>query len=151
MNQSNEPELTELESCQLELQQLKEQLLRSQADYQNIVRRSREERAKLLQYAQVEAIEPLLEPWEHLQMAASQASDKGLQLVVQQFSQVFSALGVVEINPLGQSFDVNTMEAAEGSDPAGEQVTAVVKKGYKVADMVVRHARVVVGVGEKTQ
>jgi molecular chaperone GrpE len=140
MNMADQPADNELN----ELEAVKEQLLRCQADYQNLLRRSRDERAQLAKMAARDAVEAILQPLEHLELAAKQISDSGLNMVVEQFKQNLGSLGLEEINPQGEKFDVNRMEAVEGSDPNGDLVSEVQAKGYSLNGQVIRHAKVVV-------
>ncbi len=131
-----------------QLDRLKEQLLRSQADYQNLVRRGQEDRARFAKLATQDLVEALLQPLDHLEMAASQLSDPGLDMVVHQFQQVLNQFGVEEIECLGEEFDPIFMEVVENKAADSSQqavVKKVVSKGYKLNGVVIRHAKVVVG------
>lgn len=117
---------------------------RALADYQNLVRRTQQERTKLAKFAAKSLIEDLLQPLEHLSMAADQIEDPGLNMVKTQLWQTLEQHGLEEINPLGQPFDIDTMEVVEQKD-GGNTVTAVVKRGYKLHGEVIQHAKVVLG------
>ena len=132
-------------ACQEEIGQLKDMVLRSQADYQNLVRRQQQERAKLITMATSELVESLIEPLEHLAMTAQQLTDPALDMVSGRIMATLQEFGLEEINPEGQKFDVNTMEAIEGSQPDGDLVSKVQAKGYKLNGQVIRHAKVLGG------
>lgn len=138
---------TSVPDYQLEIAQLKEQVLRSQADYQNLVRRTQEDRLKFAKMAGEEVLVSLLQPLDHLEMATKQLQDPGLKMVLQQFEQVLAQFGVAEIECLGREFDVNTMEVAarEDDQPVVEgKVKEIIRKGYTLNGSVIRHAKVVV-------
>lgn len=125
---------------------LKDQLLRSQADYQNLVRRQMQEKEKLVSMAALEVVEQILTPLDHLELAAKQLQDAGLDMVVSEFKRGLAEIGLEEINPAGEEFDVETMEVVGTTPDAKEQKVATVQaKGYKLNGRVVRHAKVVVG------
>jgi molecular chaperone GrpE len=146
MNKAQQDDIIvdELATIQQELTQAQEREKRALADYQNLVRRNQEERLKLLKLANRELIEALLQPIGHLTMAAQQINDRGLDMVVQDFWKVLEEVGVEEINPEGEKFDLETMEVVD-KEGKGEVVTKVVKRGYKLNGEVIQHAKVIVG------
>lgn len=161
------------EQMEQDLKQAQEAVLRAQADYQNLLRRTREEKIRISQMANMELILAILEPLDNLELACQQIDDAGLKMVIDQFKRTLEQFGVSEIDPEGQDFDVNTMEAVEKpsfdlapsssagkqdkearspSNSAGRQkpedqmkVIEVRKKGYQLNGVVIRHAKVVVG------
>ncbi len=134
----------ELAETQAQIQALAEREKRVLADYQNLIRRSQEERIKVAKLAGAEFVSVLLQPLDHLSRAAAQLKDKGLDMVVNQFWQVLGEVGLKEISVLGQKFDVTTMEAIERKGE-GEKVVAVASKGYTLNGEVIQHAKVVLG------
>ncbi|MCL4208741.1 nucleotide exchange factor GrpE [Patescibacteria group bacterium] len=149
----------QIETLQAELLLAKEKERRAVADYQNLVRRSGEERIRIAKLAALDFIEVLLDPLSHLSLASDQLNDQGLKMVVDQLWRKLNEVGLEEINPVGQLFDVNTMEAVldPSKESADEQnptkkdeknqthkVSKVVAKGYKLNGEVVRHAKVIV-------
>ena len=127
-------------------QQLAESLEREKrvlADYQNLVKRNREERIKFLQLANQSLVETLLSPLEHLSLAAEQIEDQGLNMVIRDFWQVLEEAGIEEIYPKGKKFDLETMEVTD-KEGDGETVVKVVKRGYRLNGQVIRHAKVIV-------
>lgn len=145
---SQMPESGDLASptCEEQLQStiivLEEKNKRMQADFQNARRRLAEEKTKFLQFANQDVIERLLQPLEHLSLAAEQLNDHGLNLVIEQFWQSLQEIGLTEIPAVGQAFDVETMEAVETGEK-GTTVVKLVKRGYKLHDKVIQHAKVI--------
>jgi molecular chaperone GrpE len=127
-----------------QVQQLKEQQLRAQADYQNLVRRNQEDRLKFIKMATADLMLSLLANFDHLETAAAQLKDPGLNLVVGQLQKTLQEYGLEEIKALNQPFDVKTMEAVEKKG-AGNQVIEVQSKGYRLNGEILRHAKVVIG------
>jgi len=144
-NQNPKEDLAEqLRICQ-------ERERRAIADYQNLVRRQQEEKQVWMKLATGELVADLLTPLSHLSLAAGQLKDAGLDMVISQLWQVLTSHGLVEINPLGQEFDVAEMEAVEdkeagmrNEEKAGQKVVKVVSKGYKLNGKVLQHAKVIV-------
>ncbi len=115
---------------------------RALADYQNLVRRSQEDRLRAIKLAGVEFASVLLQPLDNLARAAAQLKDPGLSMVVAQFDQALAQAGLEEIKVMGQKFDVNTMEVVETKEKS-EKVIGVVSKGYTLNGEVIQHAKVV--------
>lgn len=147
---------TEIEKLSLAVAGAQERERRAVADYQNLVRRSAEERLRMAKLAGQDLVETLLEPLSHLSLAAEQLNNPGLNLVVTQLWQRLNEAGLEEIDPLHQEFNVQTMEAVPDQVQAGEtetkldqkselgKVSKVVAKGYKLNGEVIRHAKVIV-------
>lgn len=127
-------------SDQLQNAKHKEQL--ALADYQNLVRRTTQERSRVARLAARNFVEDFLQPLGHLTLASEQLNDSGLTMVVTQLWQALEQNGLNKINATGQDFDVNTMEATESGDN-GKKVVKVVKDGYTLNDEVIQHAKVV--------
>lgn len=154
--------LQEVEKLTLELVGARERERRAVADYQNLVRRSAEERVRVVKLAALDFVENLLEPLSHLSLASEQINDQGLKMVVGQLWQKLNEAGLEEIDPIGQVFDVQTMEAVpdpeskaksevtkevrpnETASVREHKVTKVVAKGYRLGGEVIRHAKVIV-------
>ena len=135
---------TQLQELEEQIHTLKEAQLRSQADYHNLVRRTQEDRAKLVKLATLGLVEDLLQPLDHLSMAAAQLKDAGLDMVIKQFWSVLNQQGLEELQVLGKPFDAHTMEVVDKVGDS-ETVTQVVSRGYQLNGEVIRHAKVVVG------
>lgn len=149
--QPNQSALTEAQQLSAQIAELKSALAASSerekrvlADYQNVVRRSQEDRVRFAKMAASEFVETLLAPLDHLSLAAAQLNDKGLGMVVTEFWQVLQNQGLEEIEVLGKPFDVSVMEVVDKQGKANK-VTSVVSRGYRLNGEVIRHAKVVLG------
>jgi molecular chaperone GrpE (heat shock protein) len=146
---TQQQDTTQLSALEQEVASLREQLRvalerekRSLADYQNLVRRTQEERAALVKFANKDLCEALLQPLEHLSLAALSLHDKGLDMVLAQFWKELARFGLSEMEVLGKTFDVATMEVVE-KRAKGERVIEVVRKGYLLSGEVLQHAQVI--------
>ncbi len=137
--------------------QLQEELAQSRAreqrllaDYQNLIRRNREEQSRWAKLATKDFMTEMLLPLEHLNRAAQLVNDKGLDMVVQQFWQTLERHGVQKVLTIGQQFDVQKMEAVEQySDSL--TVTAEVRPGFTLYGEVIQHAKVILGEAPEKQ
>lgn len=140
----NQEKIAQLESQLITAQESEKRAL---ADYQNLVRRSSQERVEWAKLATLEFVEALIEPLRNLNLASQNLNDQGLNMVVAQFWQKLEEQGLQEITAeqiKDQPFDVETMEAVEKKGD-GDTVLEVLTPGYKLNDKVISHARVIVG------
>jgi len=126
---------------------------RSLADYQNVVRRTQEERSKLMKLAAKDVLLSILLPLDHLYLAKEQLHDHGLTMVYQQFQLALQSQGVQEIEAIGQIYDEDKMEVIDQrpvTDPVKQHVVVgVTQRGYLLHGEVIRVAKVVIGVFEE--
>ncbi len=122
----------------------KEQTARALADYQNLVRRQKEDQTQLIKAAQVLVFSSLLQPLTHLSLAAENLQDQGLNLVVEQFWQTLKDQGLQKMELEGGKFDPEKMEAVEKTGE-NEVVTEVITPGYLLHGQVLQVAKVKVG------
>ncbi|MDA1010332.1 MAG: nucleotide exchange factor GrpE [Chloroflexi bacterium] len=147
-----------VEALQAEVDQLKAQYQRAMADYQNLERRSREERQEVGRFAIADAIRSFLPILDDLDRAVELAEREqgeagwldGIRLVVQKFRGVLQQHGVEEIHALGQPFDPNKHEAVGPAPGPDGQVVHLLQRGYVMKDRIIRPAMVMVGNGEDT-
>jgi molecular chaperone GrpE len=168
-NESNavEDSSAEVETITLTLQEwndLKQQaeenqnrLLRSQADFDNFRRRSRQEREDLIKYASSKLIESLLPAFDNLERALQSSRQnpdfeslvKGLEMVFRQMEQTLSQEGLETIEAVGQPFDPELHQAVMQEEVEGAESGIVVEelqKGFKLKDKVLRPSMVKVSV-----
>lgn len=121
------------------------------ADYHNLEQRTQTERTQLIKMANRWLIESLLEPLDFMKLATAHTKDSGIQMVVQKFNQALEEYGLTQVVVKeGSAFDEKTMEAI-GTEPGKEGVVVKVSSsGYKLHELVIRHAKVIVGNGEST-
>jgi molecular chaperone GrpE len=71
----------------------------------------------------------------------------GIRLIHRKFQALLEMVGVEEIQADGQTFDPAQHEAVSQGPGDENKVIAVVQKGYRLGDRVIRPAMVVVGQG----
>ncbi|MEO0454151.1 MAG: nucleotide exchange factor GrpE, partial [Verrucomicrobiota bacterium] len=138
-----------------EIAQLKEKLLRLQAEFDNSRKRLERDKSEMIRYANESMLEDLLPVIDNFHLglqAAEQGHDAkaivmGMNMVQKQLEQFLSEHGVEEVNAEGAEFDHNLHEAVkqEPSDTHQEgQVISQQRKGYKLRDRLLRPALVIV-------
>jgi molecular chaperone GrpE len=134
---------------------LKDQLLRTKADWDNYRKRTIREKEEAVKYASESVLEkllPILDSFEMGLQAAQKASDPtaiahGMQLIYSQFQSLFKDLGVETIDAVGQPFDPHRHEAIghqESHDHPEGTVSGQLRRGYKLKDRLLRPASVFV-------
>ena len=132
--------------------QLKDQLLRKMAEFDNFRKRTAREKEELAAHVKAGCAEPIISLIDNFERALScPCSDtefyKGIQMLSTQFSDMLKNLGIEEIEALGKPFDPNLHNAVnqvQDDQYPENTVCQVFQKGYKMGDKVVRHAMVVV-------
>ena len=135
-------EQRKIQELQLLLASSMEREKRILADYQNLQRRSQEERLAFIKMANKDLFEALLQPLGHLSLAAASLKDRGLDMVIEQFWKELQNFGLAEIEVLGKEFDLKTMEVVDKKGD-GEKVVEVVRKGFTLNGEVIQHAQVI--------
>jgi len=145
---------TEMESVQDELNLLRDRHLRLAADFENFRKRASADLARVWVRAQAELVRSLVEGLDDLQRVSQFTSDdttvdaliEGVDLVERNLLKALIEAGLEVLDPEGERFDPNSMEAMmrvpteeEGQD---ETVHQVFLKGYMFKDQLVRPARV---------
>lgn len=128
---------------------------RSQADYENLKRRSTGEvndRAAQATATLLMEFLPIVDNFERAFRADRQedpdAWAEGIQLIEKEIVQFLERLGVRPIAAEGQVFDPNYHEAVSQAPGPDNEVVEQVRKGYLLGARVLRPAMVVVGQGE---
>lgn len=141
-----------------ELNQTKDQLLRTMADFQNFRKRNQEQAVQLRQFATenlVTALLPVLDNFErtvtHIQQGATlEQAHAGVQAVERQLRSVLEGQNVRRIESVGHEFNPEVHEAI-GMEPSPDHeantVIVEVEPGYKMGERVIRPARVKVATG----
>jgi molecular chaperone GrpE len=150
--ETKENKVSGLDDLQAQLEKAQAGEMRAKADYHNLVRRNQEERLQFVKMATKDVVSGLLQPLEHLGMAATQINDTGLNMVIDQFWQQLAQQGLTEVEAMGLPFDITSMEVVEGipqengqAESESEKVIEVQRKGYKLNGEVIQYARVVLG------
>ena len=142
-----------LEASEKKNEELKNQLLRTAAEYDNYRKRSQREADQKFNDGVSHAVTQILGILDTLDMAANAVcSDenykKGVMMTLDKAAKALENLNITEIEALNKPFDPNFMNAVQQVPPAEGQesgdVVQVFQKGYKIGDKIIRHATVVV-------
>src|SRR5258708_5348454 len=152
---STEKAADPLEESRAEVARVRDQLLRTAADYDNFRKRSRRELEDAQKRGREELLRELLPVFDNLERAvvhAGQASDAkavadGVGMVLKQFVDTLGRIGIKRIVAVGNAFDPTQHEAIQQIEtdehPAGT-IVADVQPGYAIGDKPLRAAMVVV-------
>jgi molecular chaperone GrpE len=130
--------------CQDRITALEEAVKRSQADYNNMMRRHQEQSQRASKMAAFDFAEALVQPLSHLELAAQQLNDKGLNMVISQLWQQLQSQGLQQVGKVGDDFNPHLMEAIS-REGEGDTVIKVSQPGYTLYGEVIQPAKVVVG------
>jgi len=137
-----------------ELEELNDRHLRLVAEFNNFRRRTEQERLSAWARAQADVVGKFLDVLDDLHRVAQldlsnatvEAIMEGIDLVERKFTRMLEDSGVEVIDPPGEAFDPERMEAvmrvpAESEDQ-DDVVAQVFQKGYSLKGVLVRPARV---------
>lgn len=134
-----------LEALTAELEEWKGKYMRVLADYQNLERRSRDEKEAVRRYAGELILGRMLPAIDTLAKAKDHLKDIGLDLAFKEFTAILDEKGVTKIEAAGKPFDPHTMECIEVVDGEDNIVVAELLPGFMLDDKVLRVAQVTVG------
>lgn len=144
-----------LTAAQEEVAKIRDQLLRTAADFDNYRKRSRREAQDLERRAREDMLRDLLPVFDDLERAAQHAGSakdvqslaEGIDIVMRQFTDTLSKLGIERLDSVGKAFDPSLHEAIQQLEtdqhPPGS-VAAEVRAGYRFGERLIRPAMVVV-------
>ncbi|MGO1502523.1 MAG: nucleotide exchange factor GrpE [Marinobacter sp.] len=154
-----EEEVSELDALSAQLQDSQEQMLRIQAEMQNVRRRAEMDVQKAHKFALEKFVKELLPVADSLEKAVESTEGQessgelvtsirqGMEMTLNLFVSSLKKFNVEPVNPVGEPFDPQQHEAmsmvpAPNAEP--NSVVAVVQKGYLLNGRVVRPAMVMV-------
>lgn len=139
----------ELEGKSKAYDELNDKYFRMMAEYDNFRKRSQRERDGIYASAYEEALKEFLPMSDNLQRSLAYAGTenfaKGIEMIVNQFSDTLKKLGIEEYGKRGDPFDPNIHNAVmrTDDDSLGENTVAeVLQKGYRKGDKILRFAMV---------
>jgi len=118
---------------------------RALADYQNLVRRTQEQKIEWARSSNRELLLKVLPILDTLMLAQKHSSDEGFTISVTQFLKVLEEEGIKKIKTVGENFDPHTMEAVGTTEGEEGHVVEEVRAGFMMHDIVLRSAQVLVG------
>jgi len=133
-----------------ELEDLKNQLARALADYDNLRKRVEREREQVEKIAGAKFALKALSVFDMLEGAQKHLNDSGLAITIEEFMKVLNEEGIEKIEAkAGDKFDEEVHEAVEVADLQGSgegkdgKVVKVILSGWKIIDgPVIRPAKV---------
>lgn len=144
-------QITDLEK---NISELKDSYLRSQAEIQNIQKRTTEEIKRARDFAIASFVRDIIVIKDYLEMALLDASSNydtlkmGVDLTLKQLIQIFDRQMIKEINPeVNSKLDPNLHQAVESVEQEGflpNTIISVKQKGYRLLDRILRPAMVIV-------
>lgn len=137
----------EKEKIEKEKIDYKDKYLRALADYQNLIKRTNQEKQEFAKFANEQFLLEVLPVYDNLKTALDHTDKEvesngwaeGIRYVVKQFKDFLENNGVEEITAFGEKFDHQTMEALKGE---GDRVKKVLKAGYRLRGKVIVAAKV---------
>jgi molecular chaperone GrpE len=154
---------SEVEALQAKVSEYQEQMLRSQAEMQNVRRRSEIDVEKAHKFALEKFVKELLPVADSLEKAVESTEGheeagevvanirEGVEMTLTLFMNSLKKFNVKQLDPVGEPFDPQQHEAmsmVSAPDAEPNSVVAVVQKGYTLNDRLVRPAMVVIAKAE---
>lgn len=141
---------SEVEKLKAELAEANDRLLRTAAEFDNYKKRTEREKLAVSEYAKANVMKTLLPILDNADRAAAfeagtEQYNKGIEMIVKELGNLADKLGLKEIGTVGEEFNPEIHEAImhiEDENLGENVVAAVLQKGYKFGDTVVRPAMV---------
>ena len=126
----------------------KDKYLRLLAEYDNFRRRSQKEKENIYTDVRGETLKKFLPVYDSLNRALMQTAEddparKGLEMIMTQYENALTQLGVSLIEAVGQPFDANFHNAVMHveDESVGENIVVEeFEKGFKIGDKVLRYS-----------
>jgi molecular chaperone GrpE len=146
-----EPEAPQdpLATAQAEAARLKDQLLRTAADFDNFRKRARREQSDAERRGREDMLRDLLPVFDNLERAVGHADSSsgvkafadGISMVLRQLTDTLSKLGIERVQAVGAAFDPVVHEAVQyvetDQHPPGA-VAFEMQAGYRMGDRLIR-------------
>lgn len=144
----------ESEKLRAERDELKDLLLRRQAEFDNFRKRSERDRADFLQYAAADIVKdliPILDDFERAMKADASGSDyaRGVEMIYNRMFDTLMKAGLEPIKAEGKPFDPHlhqAIERVETADAEDNTVLGEFQRGYNFKGRLLRPAMVRVAV-----
>jgi molecular chaperone GrpE len=128
-----------------EVDEWKNKYLRALADYQNLERRTREEKEEVRRYAAEIILGRILPVVDTFAKVKEHVKDIGFELAYKELLAVLQEQGVEHIEVLEKEFNPHEMECIEVVDGKDNIVMEETLPGYKIHGKILRVANVKVG------
>ena len=138
----------EIEKLKQKAEECENSYKRALADYQNLQKRTSEERINWLKIANKDLLLRLLPILDTLMLAHKHTGSEEIKVGVNQFVDTLKAEGVTRIETVKKDFDPEFMEALEVVEGEDGKVLDEVRAGFMIHDKLLRAAQVKVGKGK---
>lgn len=153
--ETEEVEASPLEQLTAERDKLKDQLLRTAADFDNFRKRTRKDLEQAETRGRDDVLRELLPVFDNLERAlaaSSNATDieavrQGVQMVLKLFEDTATRIGLERVVSVGERFDPNLHDAFQQQESAEHAPGTILNEyqpGYRIGDKLLRPAMVVV-------
>jgi molecular chaperone GrpE len=148
-------EVSPLVQLEVERDRLRDQLLRTAADFDNFRKRSRKDLELVERRAKEDVLRELLPVFDNLQRALDASVGvndvssilQGVEMVLKLFEDAANRIGLERMQSVGQRFDPNLHDAFQ-QQPSAEHppgtILAEFQAGYRLGERLLRPAMVVV-------
>ena len=133
--------------------ELKDQLVRLAADFENFKKRTRREKEDIRKFANEGLLKDILPALDNLNRALAHVEDRsnplvqGIEMVAKQFVDIMGGYGVTPVDSKGKPFDP-AIHDAMGQTPSEEYEPGCIadefEKGYMIHGRLLRPAKVIV-------
>lgn len=140
------------EQSEKEIEELKDRLIRLQAEFANYKKRTTKEKQDIVTYASEGLLTELLPVLDNFERALEVEVDEntksiyeGVEMVYNQFAETLKNNGLEEIECLNDKFDHNCHHAVtqqESDEHEEDTIIQVLGKGYRYKDKVIRPSMV---------
>jgi molecular chaperone GrpE len=136
-----------IKELECEHRELEEFLIKMKKEFtlaSEALKRDQEKKEKLLAESVARDLFPIIDTLDH---ALEHEDNSGLRMIRSQIMSVLEKYGVSEVGKEGETFDPNWHEFLGYSDGEENVVVRVVRKGYRIGDVLLRPALVIIGKG----
>jgi molecular chaperone GrpE len=144
-----------LEKCQAERDRIKDQLLRTAADFDNFRKRARKDLEQAERRGKEDVLRDVLTVIDNLERAVEatesavdiEAVRDGVSMVLKLFEDTATRIGLTKVESVGQRFDPNLHDAFQQVETAEHPPGTIVREyqpGYRLGEKLLRPAMVVV-------
>lgn len=153
-NAESNPTLLEWTALKTERDELKEILLRRQAEFDNFRKRTERERADFMQFAGMDVVRdmlPILDDFDRALKAECSSPDyaKGVEMIYTRTFDILKKMGMEPIEAVGKPFDPHlhqAIDSAEDKNVADGTVLSEYQRGYNFKGKLLRPSMVRVSV-----
>ena len=146
--------MNERDQLVAEKAELRDALLRRQADFENFRRRTERERSEFLQFTAMELVRnlvPVLDDFERALKAENSDKEyaRGVELIYQRLYDVLKKLGLEPLEAEGKVFDPNVHQAVDRlqtDEVADQTILEEYQRGYNFKSRLLRPSMVKVAV-----